>query len=160
MGTIAPIQGTFPRNPSQAAALLGLAIDVKRDFGASGSSQTTTGSIESGSNVLALAEPLDFQNGQGISVAGAGASGGLLVTTIVSGAAYYDAGTTALTLQTTAETSVSGATVLHDDTAAIQAAIKALGENGGTITFPDGVYYVNNASTAETANDYNTLLLN
>jgi len=69
---IDPIQGVFPRNPKLGAALLDLALDVKRDFGASGSSQSTTGSISAGSTTLALASAIDFQNGQGISIANAG----------------------------------------------------------------------------------------
>jgi hypothetical protein len=48
-----------------------LGINVK-DFGASGSTQTTTGSIISGQNVLTLQSALDFENGQGISIHHAG----------------------------------------------------------------------------------------
>lgn len=71
---IDPIQGTFPRAPSQAARLLDLVYDVRRDFGASGSDQTTTGSITAGSNILTLTEPIDFQDGQGILILGAGSA--------------------------------------------------------------------------------------
>lgn len=70
---IAPIQGLFPRSPVQAAALLGLTVDVKRDFGASGSANTFSGTVVSGSNLLTgLASNQDFQSGQGILVAHAG----------------------------------------------------------------------------------------
>lgn len=58
--------------PTQQADLLGLAVNAKRDFGASGSNQTTAGTILSGSDILTLANELDFQNGQGISIANAG----------------------------------------------------------------------------------------
>jgi hypothetical protein len=44
-------------------------ISVK-DYGASGSAQTTTGSITSGSNILTLALAKDFLNGQGINIMG------------------------------------------------------------------------------------------
>lgn len=49
------------------------AINVKW-FGASGSTQTTTGSITAGSAILTLASALDFKNGQGITVNHAGAA--------------------------------------------------------------------------------------
>ena len=62
--------GIYP--PSAAAAVLGLVLDVKRDYGASGSSASTTGNIASGSTTLTLAAPQDFVDGQGISVANAG----------------------------------------------------------------------------------------
>lgn len=55
-----------------AAAVLGLAKDLKRDYGASGSAQTTTGSMTSGSKTLTLADAKDFQNGQGIAIVHAG----------------------------------------------------------------------------------------
>jgi len=60
-------------NPSDVALNeLGLAINVVRDFNASGSNQSTTGSISAGSNILTLASAIDFKNGQGISIAHAG----------------------------------------------------------------------------------------
>lgn len=49
------------------------AINVKA-FGASGSTQTTTGDITAGSAVLTLAAAIDFKNGQGITVNHAGAA--------------------------------------------------------------------------------------
>lgn len=42
------------------------------DFGASGSLQNTTGTIAQGSNALTLVAAIDFQNGQGINIYGAG----------------------------------------------------------------------------------------
>ena len=55
-----------------ATSQLGLAYDAVRDFNASGSSQSTTGSISAGSTTLTLASAIDFQNGQGINIANAG----------------------------------------------------------------------------------------
>ena len=128
-------------SPSRAASALGLSIDVKRDYGASGSSASTTGSMTSGSKTLTLTAAEDFQNGQGISVAGAGASGALLVTTIDGGA-----GTTTLTLADAAGTTVSAATVQHDDTAAIQAAIDAAqNQGGGVVYLPPGSYLLSSS---------------
>lgn len=49
------------------------AINVKA-FGASGSTQTTTGDITAGSAELTLASAIDFENGQGITVNHAGAA--------------------------------------------------------------------------------------
>jgi hypothetical protein len=46
-------------------------LNVK-DFGASGSDQSTTGSVSAGSNRLKLAAPIDFKDGEGISIAHAG----------------------------------------------------------------------------------------
>jgi len=68
----APIQGVFPRNAAAAAAVLGLMKDLRRDFGASGSSSNTTGTIAAGSTILTLATAADFENGQGIAVYHAG----------------------------------------------------------------------------------------
>lgn len=146
LSVLSPIQGTFPRNPKQAASLLGLTLDVKRDYGASGSSASTTGSMTSGSKTLTLTAAEDFQNGQGISVAGAGASGALLVTTIDSGA-----GTTTLTLTDAATTTVSDAEVWHDDTSAIQAAITAVENAGGGIVYLPGGFYPVSSEMSHTA---------
>lgn len=69
---------------SLSAGRLGLVRDLKRDYGASGSAQTTTGSMTAGSNVLTLASAIDFQDGQGIVVPHAG------------GGPYQNGSTTAL----------------------------------------------------------------
>jgi len=50
---------------SQKAAELGLVKDLVRDYGASGSANTYTGSMTAGSNVLTLTEVSDFQAGHG-----------------------------------------------------------------------------------------------
>jgi len=119
-GFMAPTQGLVMWNPISTAQVLGLAIDVVRDFDASGSLASTTGSIAAGANALTLGSPSDFRIGQGIVVQGAGAGGGPLVTTIIGGA-----GTAYLTLAAPAIAAVSGATVEHDDSWAWQAAIDA-----------------------------------
>ncbi len=59
-------------SPIQQAINMGLAKDLKRDYGASGSAQTTTGSMTAGSNVLTLAAPIDFVDNQAIAVVHAG----------------------------------------------------------------------------------------
>lgn len=56
--------------PGAASAPI-LTASVK-DFGASGSAQTTTGSINSGSAALTVAAASDFADGQGVIVLGAG----------------------------------------------------------------------------------------
>lgn len=113
------------------------------DFGASGSSQTATCSITSGQATLTCTTAADFRDGQGIYVPGAGAAGAPLVTTISSGG-----GTTSLTLATTASTTAASVTAQHDESAAVQAAIQAVyDEGGGVVYFPStgvgGRYRVN-----------------
>lgn len=49
-----------------------LRINPKRDFNASGSQQSTTGTTTAASTALTLAAALDFANGQGIAIANAG----------------------------------------------------------------------------------------
>jgi hypothetical protein len=58
-----------------------------------------------------------------------------LLTTIASGA-----GTASLTLSAAASNAVSGTTVAHDDTNAIQNAINSLPAAGGVVYFPPGNY--------------------
>jgi hypothetical protein len=101
-------------------------------FGASGEGDTTTtGSITSGLKALTVASTSTFAAGQGISIAGAGAAGATLVTTVSS-----ISGLT-ITLADAASTTVAGAVVSHDDTVAIQAAIDAAeAAGGGLIKFP------------------------
>lgn len=121
-------------SPVQVAKNLGLAVDVKRDYGASGSSSSTTGTISlAAATTLTLAAAEDFANGQGIFVGGAGASGADLVTNIVSGG-----GTTTLTLATAATTAVAGVTVQHDDTTAM---LDAAAAGTGMIVLQPGTYH-------------------
>jgi len=109
-------------------------VDV-RAYDASGSEEATTGGITTGTYQLTLAAIKDFRNGQGIKVAGAGAAGVDLVTTIGSGE-----GTLILTLDDAASTTVAAANVYHDDTAAIQAAIAAA--DGKTVYLPGGYTFL------------------
>lgn len=111
---------------------------------ASGSSTTTTGSITLGQKALIVASATGWSVGMGISVAGAGASGALLVSQVVA-----ISGTT-FTLKDAAGTTVSGATVYHDDTEAIQAAVNALPATGGAVDLGPGVFNV--SSTIKTGN--------
>jgi hypothetical protein len=69
----------------------------------------TTGSINSGTNTLTVASGVGINNGEGITVFGAGSAGTNLNTTVTSGG-----GTTTLTLAANASTTVSGASVYAD----------------------------------------------
>ena len=119
---------------------MGLSIDVIRDYNASGSSFSTTGTMALSSTTLTIGTAGDFTDGQGISVAGAASGGGLLITSIVSGA-----GTTSLVLANAAGTAVTNAAVNHDDTVALQNAITA--SLGKTCIVPPGTFNVSTALT-------------
>ena len=113
------------------------------DYGATGNTKLlTTGAISASSNTLTCTGA-NFTNadvGKVISVAGAGAGGVLLVTTIVS---YISA--TSVTIATAASTIVSAANVYYgtDDTAAINSAIVAASAaGGGTVWLPPGNYSI------------------
>lgn len=71
-----------------------LTVNAKRDFGASGSNQTTTGTIAAGSDQLILAAALDFVNGQGISIANAGPLPTITAPTAATATPEGTAGTT------------------------------------------------------------------
>ena len=223
------------------------------NYGVSGSTQTTTGSITSGSSQLTISSSLDFENGEGITIANAGplptipAPASLTITPTgssgstsysyavvaldnyggvtsststststgnttlsgtnynalsvgsVSGASRYawwrtaggstqgfigtslgltlndaglpvittpfgvptsppstalgrpvnstivsGAGSTVLTLSSSASTSVTGSAVIHNDTLAIQACLSAV-PSGSTVQFPNGQYNINAA---------------
>ena len=112
-------------------------VDV-RTYGASGSNESTTGGITTGTAQLTLAAVKDFRNGQGIAVAGAGAAGVLLVTTITSGE-----GTLILTLDDNASTTVAAAAVTHADSPNIDLATVAIAAaGGGCLLFPPGTYNI------------------
>lgn len=72
----------------------------------SGTPWLTTGSITNGSATLTVADGQFWQNGDRITVAGAGAAGATLTTTVSSGG-----GTTTLTLAATASTTVTNGNV-------------------------------------------------
>lgn len=65
-----------------------------KTYGASGSATTTTGTISAGSNSLALANPIDFANGQGILVNHAGSTTTVGAPTPVHFAAQNATGST------------------------------------------------------------------
>ena len=109
-------------------------------YNASTSGATTTASSATfaAGTTGTVASCSTFVAGNGVYIAGAGASGANYIGTIVSCAG------TALTVTPATSTSVaSGALVKHDETAAFQAAITAIGSSGGTIYIPDGTYLVN-----------------
>lgn len=90
---------------------------------------------------------------------------GYLSTTIATGG-----GTTSLTLATTASVTVSGATVLHDNSAALLAAMSAAANQGGGTVYipsfgPGVVFWLFNSSTDMTSvssanSNYITILVN
>ncbi|HEX8999267.1 MAG TPA: right-handed parallel beta-helix repeat-containing protein, partial [Blastocatellia bacterium] len=134
------IQADRPRGMLKANGFTGTvgAINAKVDYRASGSSTATTGNMSSGSNVLIVPSSTDFFVDQGITVAGAGPSGATLYSTVQS---ISTDGLT-ITLNHSASSPVTGATVNHDDTAAIQAAIDAATSVGRAIHIPAGIYRV------------------
>lgn len=75
-GLTPPIQGVFPRSPVLAAEILSLTSNLIRDFHASGSAQTTTGTVAADSTALTLASALTLEDGQAITVYGAGPNTG------------------------------------------------------------------------------------
>lgn len=130
-------------SPSQSNSAAPIAVNVQ-DFGASGSDFQTTGSISAASTTLTLKSVGDFAAGTGIYIAGAGSGGGTLVTEIKA----VNPATRVLVLATAASTTVTGALVQHDDTAAIKAAFASLGQPPqGRLAFPGGLYRI--SSTIE-----------
>lgn len=127
-------------------------------FNISGSSTTTTGSITSGSATLVVASDSTFKVGQGIYVVGAGVAGVTLRSIIAEKSGYT------LTLEDRAGTTVSGATVGHDDTVGVQAALDYMAATSPTakgtvmassgtfnvwqISIPSGVWLVGNGKDA------------
>src|SRR5688500_19472858 len=77
-------------------SLLAQYLNVK-DFDASGSALTTTGTIGASSASLTLAAALDFEDGQGIAVLGAGA---LAAVQLPTGVAFSNVGTAGSTSRT------------------------------------------------------------
>jgi hypothetical protein len=117
---------------------LGEWVDPITSYNASGSATTTTGSVNTGTpTALTLGSGTGWSSGMGIQVIGAGVAGANLITSCstVSG--------TACTLATGASTTVSGAVVKHDDTAAIQAAYTA----ATLVHLRAGTYNVSSAIT-------------
>jgi hypothetical protein len=110
------------------------------EYGASGSSVTTTGTIGAGSTSLTVASAASFAVGQGIRIDNAGSASDTTGTFHVSKITAIS-GTT-LTLETAAVRAVSAAVVMHDDTRALQAALDAaIAAGGGTILFDAPALY-------------------
>lgn len=110
--------------------------DPINDWNASGSIITTTGSISSSSatTTLTVASAFGWSVGMGIDVAGAGTSGADLITSVtaISGNTFI--------LAVAASTTVSGAVINHDDTAAINAALVS----GKAVHLRAGLYNITN----------------
>jgi hypothetical protein len=127
-----------------------------KTYGATGDGVSLNGgSMSAGSAILTIsgASFSSADAGKPICVAGAGASGAPLVTTIINGS-----GNTA-TLASTASTTVTTAIVTYgtDNSSAIQAAINACFRGGGGIVwFPLGLYMIN--GPFQEAKTHNALL--
>jgi hypothetical protein len=146
--------GDLVRESAIGGATPDLEIYPVIDYGASGSPVTTTGSINSSSPTLTVASASSFAIGQGVYIAGAGAAGANLITTISN-----IVGTT-ITLATNASTTVSNVLVQHDDTKAIQDAIDAaVTAGGGEVRFFNGRFRVNRAFDGSTNSILNTALI-
>lgn len=106
--------------------------------GASGSALNTTGSINSGSDQLTVANRQDFNVGQGILVTGAGVSGADLVTEITS------ISDKTFILADTASTSVTDSNVKHEDSQAFIDAVTVIetSEDINKLKVPNGIYNV------------------
>jgi hypothetical protein len=100
-----PIRQVATATPAPSFTVVASSYGVR-----SGSLQTTIGSIKAGTSTLLLQSALDFVTGQYVSVGGAGPNGSNFVAQIVRGG-----GTTSLTLNAAATSSVAGASVQHDD---------------------------------------------
>lgn len=120
------------------------AINPLAGYNASGSIATTTGSCSSSSNptTLTVGSATGWLVGQGIDIAGAGVAGADLITSVT-----VIAGTT-FTINTGCSTTVSGATVNHDDTAALSAAITAAMAASRPLHLQAGNYNVTSSLTA------------
>lgn len=90
--------------------------DPINDWGAAGIITTTTGAISASVNTttLTVASATGWIVGEGINILGAGVSGANLITQVTA-----IVGTT-FTVSTAASTTVSGATIKHDDSVALQ----------------------------------------
>lgn len=123
---------------SVVAGDLPVGIYLGSVYGTSGSSVQTTGSISASSNQLTVASATSFAVGHGIYIAGAGAAGVPLITSVFGIAGNV------LTLVDNASTTVSGALVQHDESAALNAVMAAaVGAGGGEVWLEPGFYRCN-----------------
>jgi hypothetical protein len=135
------LSGSYP-NPSLVNT-----IDIQQaPYYASGSSFTTTTTASSGSTSITVASCGDFisanagaaYGSQGISISGAGTSGAYYIGTVTTCVG------TSMVITPATTTSVTGATVRHDETAAWQAALNTVGYGSVTnIACPSGTYNIN-----------------
>lgn len=136
-----------------------------RNFGASGSTTTTTGTINSGSSSLTLSAAIDFKNGQGVYVAGAGPTSALASPTC-SAVAWGVGGATTYTYQMTAVDSLNGSSAPSANCPATNAAatlnspvtvgISSITRTGGVVTVTTSAphsFLVNADTTITTVTD-------
>ena len=136
-----PTGGIAATNVQAAIAELDADLSILKrysvsKYGASGAgTNQTLGGINAGANALTVSSTASFAVGHGIFIAGAGAAGARLVATITAIVGNI------ITISIAASTTVIGAVVKHDDTAAINAAIAAAyNAGGGEVYFPNGHY--------------------
>lgn len=110
-------------------------------WGASGKTNTTTGSITTGSKILVVASATSFKAGHGITIVGAAYKNGANLAHDLFTKIESISGTT-LTIRDSAVTSVTGGVVRHNDTEAFQKATTVLIANGGNLFIPPAPYYV------------------
>lgn len=114
-----------------------------REFGAKPSTEATTGSITSGSNILTVASTIDFAVGDGVAVKTAENSYFVANITEISDQS--------ITLDQAASVSIINAIVQHDNTDAINNAFAyVVNDGGGVVYFPDGIYYANKPTADST----------
>lgn len=112
--------------------------EMMRDFNASGSAVTTTGTINATTTTLTVASASTYSQNQGILIAGAGAAGADYIGTITN-----VTGTT-ITVSPAASTSVVAALVQHDDTVAFRNAVVAMQAAGNkNVLVKQGTYFWN-----------------
>lgn len=120
----------------QLASSTDICLTAPPYYGSINGATKTTGTFAIGTSGT-VASCSTFTANEGLYIAGAAASGANYIGTVVS-----CSGTT-MTVTPTTATSVTGAVVQHDETAALQSAINALNPSGGTIWVPDGTYLMN-----------------
>lgn len=115
-----------------------------RDFNASGSKLTFTGTAPSGSSTLTLSAPSDFVVGQGILIKGAGSSSSGIPGALLTKVDAIAGNVITLHNPVTSAVTAVAANVMHDETVAINAALQALFDaKGGKLVFDPGTYNVN-----------------
>lgn len=145
--------GVGTASPSQALSVNGNAsfnggistaawTDPINDWNASGQGLiTTTGSISStvSTTTLTVGSNTGWSIGMGININGAGTAGANLITQVTN-----ISGTT-FTVANAAITTVSGATIQHDDTFALQSAVNESCFDNKNIHIRNGVYNITTA---------------